>query len=179
MGKVKLLQVNHSRFGTADFECTATVGRFYRVYLLAFLLFLGMTAAFGAIMAVLAAATLGLGLALFPIFYVLGGALMLAYTKSRIANLVFNTSSIVGGWRLRSSLRMWPLAMIYATNLLAIVFTLGLMIPWAAVRTARYRADCLALEGEGSLDGFIGDLSRQVGAAGEEMGEMFDVDLSL
>jgi uncharacterized membrane protein YjgN (DUF898 family) len=179
LAKVKLLQVNHSRFGTADFECTATVGRFYRIYLLAALILIAMLFVFGAIMGLLAVATLGFGLVLFPVFYIAGGALLLAYTKSRVGNLVFNTSSIVGGWRFRSSLRVRKLAMIYAANLIAIVISLGLLIPWAAVRTARYRADCLALEGEGDLDAFIGDMSRQVSATGEEMGEMFDVDLSL
>jgi uncharacterized membrane protein YjgN (DUF898 family) len=47
------------------------------------------------------------------------------------------------------------------------------------VRVARYRAECLSLRGEGSLDGFIADATRQVAATGEEMGEMFDLDLSL
>jgi uncharacterized membrane protein YjgN (DUF898 family) len=179
MAKVRLLQVNHSRFGIADLECSATVGRFYRIYLLASLIFLGMIVVFGMIMGILAVATLGFGLMLLPLFYLVGGAVMLAYTKSRIGNLVFNTSRLAGGWGLRSTLQMRALAMIYTTNLLAIAFTVGLMIPWAAVRTARYRAQCLALEGEENLDAFLGDMSRQVSAAGEEMGEMFDVDLSL
>ena len=179
MAKVKLLHVNRSRFGAAPFECHATIGRFYRIYLLALLLLTGMVVVFGALMGILAAATLGFGLVLFPIFYIVGGAMMVAYTKSRIGNLVFNTSSIAGGWRFRSTLGMRRLSLIYVTNLIAIIATVGLMIPWAAVRTARYRAECLALEGDGSLDAFVGDLSRQVGATGEEMGEMFDVDLSL
>lgn len=179
MAKVKLLHVNNSRFGTADFECRATIGRFYRIYLLASLLFVAMLLVFGAIMGLLTVMTLGFGLVLLPFFYLVGGAIMLAYTKSRIGNLVFNTTSLVGGWQFRSTLKMRQLSVIYTTNLLAILCTLGLMIPWAAIRTARYRAECLALEGDGNFDTFVGDMSRQVSATGEEMGEMFDVDLSL
>jgi uncharacterized membrane protein YjgN (DUF898 family) len=55
----------------------------------------------------------------------------------------------------------------------------GLLIPWAVIRTARYRAERLALECPGGLEAFAADVARQVSAAGEEMGEMFDVDLSL
>ena len=179
LAKVKLLHVNHSRFGTADFECVATIGQFYKVYLIASLLFVGMVVVFGAIMGILTVATLGIALLLLPVFYLVGGAMMLAYTKSRVGNLVFNTTSVAGGWRFRSTLRMRRLSVIYATNLLAILATVGLMIPWAAVRTAKYRAECLALEGGGNLDAFVGDMSRQVSATGEEVGEMFDVDLSL
>jgi uncharacterized membrane protein YjgN (DUF898 family) len=175
LAKVKLLQVNHSRFGNADFECRATVGSFYRVYLLGYLLLVTMIAAFGGVIWMLWPMILVLA----PLFYLIAGAVMLAYTKSRIGNLVFNTTSLAGGWQFHSTLKMRALAMIYATNLLAITFTAGLMIPWAAVRTARYRAECLALEGDENLDAFVGDMSRQVSAAGEEMGEMFDVDLSL
>jgi uncharacterized membrane protein YjgN (DUF898 family) len=175
IANVKLLHVNRSRFGIAAFECRATVGRFYWIYLLAFLLFAVMAAAFGGIMSLL----WPMIVVLVPLFYFAGGAILLAYTKSRIGNLVFNTSSLGGGWQFHSTLEMRRLATIYATNLLAIAFTAGLLIPWAAVRTARYRAECLALEGNDSLDAFLGDMSRQVGATGEEMGEMFDVDLSL
>lgn len=175
VAKVKLLQVNRSRFGHADFACRATVGSFYRVYLLTYVLLVVTVAVFSGIGWILS----HLLIVLVPFFYLATGAIVLAYTKSRIGNLVFNTTSLAGGWRFRSTLQMRRLAMIYATNLLAITFTLGLMIPWAAVRTARYRAECLALKGEESLDAFVGDMSRQVNATGEEMGEMFDVDLSL
>jgi uncharacterized membrane protein YjgN (DUF898 family) len=53
------------------------------------------------------------------------------------------------------------------------------MIPWAAVRVARYRASVLVLESSGDLDSFVAEIGQQVAATGEEMGEFFDVDLSL
>jgi hypothetical protein len=39
--------------------------------------------------------------------------------------------------------------------------------------------ECLALDCEGPLDAFVGQAGRGVGATGEAMGDMFDVDLSL
>ena len=61
----------------------------------------------------------------------------------------------------------------------AILFSLGLAVPWAVIRVMRYRAECLTLQSNTSLDEFIGGVSAQVGATGEELGEFFNVDLSL
>jgi uncharacterized membrane protein YjgN (DUF898 family) len=47
------------------------------------------------------------------------------------------------------------------------------------MRTARYRAECLSLRVQGDLDAFVGTATREVAAAGEAMGEMFDIDFSL
>jgi uncharacterized membrane protein YjgN (DUF898 family) len=179
VARVKLLQVNRTRFGTAPFVCAATVGNFYKVYIFAALLLALVAGAFAVAVMGLAIITFGVGLLLVPVLYVGVGALIMAYTRSRVANLVFNKTTLAHGWRFRSTLEARKLAVIYATNLVAIIFTLGLAIAWAAIRTARYRAQCLALDGDGDLDAFMADQSRQVSATGEEMGEMFDVDLSL
>jgi uncharacterized membrane protein YjgN (DUF898 family) len=179
IARVKLLQVNRSRFGTAPFQCDATVAGFYRIYLFAAILFALMGGAIAIAVTGLIVVTLGFGIVLVPVIYVLGGAAILGYTRSRVGNLVFNKTTVAHERRFRSTLSARKLTFIYATNLAAIVFSLGLLIPWAAIRTARYRAQCLALEGGEDLDTFMADQTRQVSATGEEMGEMFDVDLSL
>jgi len=84
-----------------------------------------------------------------------------------------------GGVRVSSTISARRLAILYIQNLFAISATLGLAIPWAAVRTTRYRMECLGLDRDGRLDAFVGQAARSVGATGEAMGEMFDVDLSL
>jgi uncharacterized membrane protein YjgN (DUF898 family) len=179
IARVKLLQVNRSRFGTAPFHCRATVANFYRIYIFAAILFALMGAAIAIAVTGLVIVTFGVGIMLVPVIYVLGGAAIIGYTRSRVGNLVFNKTSVAGGRHFRSTLSARKLTLIYATNLAAIIFSLGLAIPWAAIRTARYRAECLALEGGEDLDRFMADQTRQVSATGEEMGEMFDVDLSL
>ena len=60
-----------------------------------------------------------------------------------------------------------------------IAFTFGLLIPWAAVRVARYRAEALSLESSSDFEGFVGKLTQDVSATGEEIGEFFALDLSL
>ena len=104
---------------------------------------------------------------------------MIAYTKSRIGNLVFNNTRLDAQVTFISTLQLRKLARLYFVNMFAILFSLGLAIPWAVIRVMRYRAECLMLESNTSLDEFIGGVGAQVGATGEELGEFFSVDLSL
>jgi uncharacterized membrane protein YjgN (DUF898 family) len=96
-----------------------------------------------------------------------------------VANLTFNATSLGESVHFVSTLKARKLAWIYFVNLLVIVVTGGLMVPWAVVRTAQYRASCLRVESAGDLESFLADVARPVGATGDQMGEFFDVDLSL
>lgn len=80
----------------------------------------------------------------------------------------------VSTWRFALAIRF--------VNLIAAVFTLGLAIPWARIRRARYLAAHLALEVETpALDSLRADAARPDGAFGEAFtaGEGFDFDVGL
>ena len=81
--------------------------------------------------------------------------------------------------RLLSGMETWQLFWLYLSNTVLIVLTLGIFIPWAQVRMAKYRFERLALEVHGTLDEFIAGESAASGATGEEISDMFDVDLGL
>jgi uncharacterized membrane protein YjgN (DUF898 family) len=66
---------------------------------------------------------------------------------------------------------------LYVTNTLAIMVSLGLLIPWAKIRTARYRAAMTSLQPAGDLGSFFNQQQQSQSAYGEEMGEMFDLDI--
>jgi len=68
---------------------------------------------------------------------------------------------------------------LYATNTLAMALSLGLLMPWAKIRTARYRTRMTSVVPSGDFDGFIAAQSSQQSALGEEMGEVFDLDLGM
>jgi len=104
--------------------------------------------------------------------------LIYAYLQARLGNLVFNHLTL-DSHAFRSSLRARDLLWLYLSNAVAIVLSLGLLVPWARVRLARYRADHLSLVASGDLDGFVQDQTATVGAAGEELGEVFDIDIGL
>ena len=101
----------------------------------------------------------------------------LGYLQARIGNLVWNNTSLEK-LSFSSSLRARDFAWIYFINILAIMLTIGLATPWAQIRLARYRATKLFIISDGDFEGFVGDKKAEVKAAGEEIAEMFDVDLS-
>ena len=186
VARVNRLRIDHGRYGSARFATTSRTLQFYGIYIVAAMLI----GAAGIAMSVLAGAIFGffaksmetasvLALWLLPVVYLVAFAVVFAYTRSRVANVVFNHTRLAERVRFKSRLRARPLARIYITNVIAIVATLGLLIPWAAIRTARYRAECLQLECKGGLEAFAADVASHVPATGEEMGDMFDVDLSL
>ncbi|MGH8658144.1 MAG: YjgN family protein [Gammaproteobacteria bacterium] len=187
--------VLNSAYGQTDFGFEATAGRFFSVYAKAaggaILGIIGMFAVF--YLAQQGIASLGIDSAssdpkspeivaakvviiTIPIylwFFFLG-----VYVRTAVANLVWNHAS-VGKHRLRSDLRVGKMLSIYLTNAFAIIFSLGLAIPWAKVRLAHYRVQTMSLIPASDLDDFVAGENAEIGAAGEGIGEAFDVDLGL
>lgn len=101
-----------------------------------------------------------------------------AYMQSRMSNLIWNNVEFVTN-RFESKLRARDMAWIISSNILAIVVSFGLLIPWTKVRMAKYRASKMAMLAVTDLDGFIKYEQGQVSAVGDEVGEMFDIDVGL
>ncbi|HNV89119.1 MAG TPA: YjgN family protein [Methylotenera sp.] len=99
------------------------------------------------------------------------------YLQARIGNLVWNNTTL-DKLSFKSSLRARDFIWLYFTNILAIMLTFGLATPWAQVRMAKYRISKLQIVGDVDFDRFIGDKKAEVKATGEELADMFDVDLS-
>jgi len=110
-------------------------------------------------------------------FY-LAALLIYAYIRARTINAVWNNIWI-GTVHFASTLRARDMIWLYMSNLAAIVLTLGLATPWAVVRTHRYRASKTTVIASGPLDSFVQAETQQVSATGQEVGEMFDIDIAL
>jgi len=68
---------------------------------------------------------------------------------------------------------------LYFTNTLAMALSLGLFIPWAKIRSARYKASVTSLIPNGDLSNITAIRQQDPSALGEEMGDMFDMDIGL
>jgi uncharacterized membrane protein YjgN (DUF898 family) len=178
MGAIKRLMVRQARYGTEPFTFSASIGQFYKIYLSALMIGFAVGMVVGLPMILLALIPV-IGWLAVPLGNFFFGAVMLGYVRSRTTNLVLNSTVLAGRVQFKSILSASQLAMLYMGNLLAIVCTLGLMIPWAEVRVARYRAEALSLESTSDLEGFVGKVTQEVGATGEEIGEFFTLDFSL
>jgi uncharacterized membrane protein YjgN (DUF898 family) len=101
-----------------------------------------------------------------------------AFLRARLANLIYGGMAI-GEHNLASTQRAGDLVKIYVTNALAIVFSLGLLIPWARIRLARYRSEHLTLHAFGSLDTEALDLPSGRSAVGDAAHDLGDFDLGI
>lgn len=101
----------------------------------------------------------------------------LAYFQSRIGNLVWNNTKL-DQLSFKSSLRARDFTWLYLSNLAVIMLTFGLATPWAQIRMARYRTSKLEIIGDVDFDQFVGEKKEEIKATGEEIADMFDVDLS-
>ncbi len=68
---------------------------------------------------------------------------------------------------------------LYLTNLLAIVFSIGLLTPWAQIRLAKYRADQTKVVLSDSWESYMATAEKEGSALGDEIGEAFDVDVDI
>jgi uncharacterized membrane protein YjgN (DUF898 family) len=193
-------RVRNSRFGTEAFGFTTSAGQFYRLHLFIALLTLVMVVPAVALVvffmpnllpnAQLMAPGLAPHAAVPPgmagmassmvavnLLFFLGGLWIWCYARAHATNLVWNGTH-AGPHRFASSLATRELFALYVTNTIAIALSLGLMVPWARVRMARYRVQHISVEGPG-LEGFAAGAGPGVGAAGDEIADALDLDLGL
>lgn len=198
----KRFMVRHTQYGATEFGFQAAVSGFYKIALGVLLLFVaGMALSWSALIPVISEldslaavvqggnatppeldpATMGL-LCLygFLVFAVMALSYLLAYAywSAKTANLIYDSSSL-GFHGFHSVLSPWKLAWIYLSNAIVVLLTLGLARPWAAIRLARYRAATLTFFAMGALDRFVAGEQQTMGAAGEEFGDVFDMDIGL
>ncbi len=183
----KRFLVENARFGQTPFSFGAGVSDFYIIAMkssgLALLVFAATFSLFGVFggLGAMAAGPFQVGTFL-PFLLLLvampGYLLVYIYFQTRIFNLTFNATRL-GSHRFVSRLRVRDLFWLFLSNALAITASCGLLIPWAAVRLARYRVSHLALNLQGSLGDFLAASTPEVDAAGEEIGDIFDIDIEI
>lgn len=183
----KKFLVEQSDYGKTPFVFAGSAGDFYQLYLkaLGMLILLG-----GAIFLTLFALGASLSftgrptgapqaLVVLPVVVLpLAYFVIAIYVQTAQANLVWGKTSIAGN-RLACTLRTGEMVWLYLSNAVAILCTLGMLIPWATVRLTRYRFDNLTLAARDELEGFVAASQAEVSAAGEEIGDLFGIDIAL
>lgn len=155
--------VDNSAYGDRRFSFTATTGAYYVAALKVSLVFIGFIV--GSIV------TLGIGL--LPLYL-----LLRAYAEATFARLAWR-NTLLGEIRFECGWTAGGLFGLYFVNALAVLFSLGLLIPWAAIRTARYKLERISLYSEHGLGGFLAAAQENVGAVGDEAGELLGFDFGL
>ena len=171
--------IGQRHYGTTPFVFTARPGQYLRLHLrgLALLVLAGsallLTGAtvFLIIKELLDGArpplVLGLGLGLGLILTVSFVLVWLSYLEAGAARLTWHHTTLGPLW-IRCGWRWRELLGLRLTNTLAVLFSLGLLIPWARMRGLRYRLERMAVGPAEALDGFMAREGDAAGAFGDE-----------
>lgn len=189
---VKRFAIDNHRLGTARFQMDAPLGTFYKAAGLALLW----------VIAVMVAASLTIGSAMFltpdvlanlehdpsavisimltfyAVFFI--GFIPAAFIYQALTrNAIYNGTTLTGGHTLRSDVSPTQLFWIALSNMIVVVLTLGLMLPWAQVRMARYLAAHTGVVLGSSLDDFIGTEQEKATALGDAYSDIEGIDVGL
>jgi len=197
--------VANTRYGTSSFGFDGAISHFYTVYIVGWLALsgIGIAAIILTAAAVLLAGMLGVnikefidleegvseellatismvvGIGSYALFF-LAFLVLNTGIKALISNHVWERTRIAGTVSFNLDLKLWKVVSIQLTNILAIIFSLGLLIPWASVRMMRYKASRFTMIASPStLESFIASERDAVSATGTELGDALDLDFGL
>lgn len=100
-----------------------------------------------------------------------------AYSFTRHRTYIYSNTILDEHISFKSTLRALPFAWVLISNLLMILFTLGLATPWAKVRTARIMSENTLVKANNGFDDYMSKKHTQASSLGEQIGDAFDVDV--
>lgn len=107
------------------------------------------------------------------------GMFILGYVFVRKRTYIFANSSLDNAVRFKSTLKARSYAWVLFTNILIIICTLGLGIPWAKVRMTQTIIENTMVEPNVDLDSYLSQKQEQQSALADQLGDAFDVDIGL
>ncbi|MCF7530140.1 YjgN family protein [Neisseria lisongii] len=173
----KAYQLNHLHAGQLQFKLNSGIGRFYKALLLPYLL------AMAAYVLMFAALFAGndespeiFALLFFPLYLLM--LLSIVLTRAYLFRATWNGTQI-GNSRISTDLKPLTYLWISVSNVLACIFTLGLLQPWAFIRMYRYKIESLSIDLSDDPQTLENQLQENTTALGEEIADVFDLDISL
>lgn len=177
----KSYQFDNTQFGEMAFEWHASMLDVYKAVLIpigiAILISIG-----GVVMTGLGAvigSDFGVGVAVLAVIGMyLMMLLIVPFTQACLHKVVWDNLTIGESEFVLNEFSIFRFAFIQFTNFLLIGLTLGLFTPWAAVRLHRYKTETLSLVSYENFDEIITPQMVEESALGEEIADVFDIDVS-
>ena len=206
MHAIQAYKVDNHSYGQLAFRLHKALKTFYKYYLIGILIFVAGLFVIGAIfwqafqeMFLMIGSGPDTNMDISPIvagsyfiitvLYVVIYFYIYAYIRAKIFNTVWNCTSLnkqsayvmsthtVPLVAFKGHLKPWNLFVIYITNTIGIIISLGLLIPWAKIRLARYRINNLAVSSIADLKSITAVEREKVGTVGSEMSDILDIDI--
>lgn len=102
-----------------------------------------------------------------------------AFYNTVVRNHVFAQSKIDDVASFKSNLTVGSLVFLSATNLLALICSLGLALPWVKVRNARFMCSLTDVTVLSGADAVIASQTTAENAVGDELADAFDLDIAI
>ena len=181
--------VNNSRYGRLSFVMLASLKQFFIIFGIAAVIFSVALLLF-LMLSINTADTsfqMGSGMTYSNSIIFIMLLYLRAYLKVHVFNKVWNMTRLTDVQdqpptqllSFSAKLKVNALFFIYLTNIMASAVSLGLLIPWARVRLARYQIERMTLLSHGDLDRIIADEKNKVDSFAGEMGDLLDIDIGL
>lgn len=189
---IKRYVIDNHRLGRAAFKIDVGLGPFYIAFLVAalWIIVVGIIGATltGFNFMAFAEAMNNPGadpteaLSVIGLFYLLFFAAFLPAAflyQALTRNAVYNSATLEGGHRFASNVNAFELLWIAVSNMVVVICTAFLMLPWAQVRMARYMADHTGVILGGSLDDFVTDQEAAGSAVGDAYTDLEGISVGL
>lgn len=173
----KKFLIDHSRYGVTHFAMRNVTSDLYGVYFSALGVFILLIAAFGLVVWLAGSARTVIAPTLIFVA-VLCMFVLYAYVTAQVKNLIFsNTRLDTHEFACRLETRNY--AWLSIGNAIAIVFSFGLLTPWAIIRMRRYELSCMGVHAQEDVEAFVAAQQERPAAVGEELSDIFDIDFGL
>ncbi|MCV2885189.1 YjgN family protein [Aestuariibacter sp. AA17] len=177
--------VSNTKFGNKQFATELSTGNYFAVFYVAalsgLLAFTGLFFAFGIDLTAMFEQSGSFNFSTIALFaaYAVSFVIASSYYSAKIRNHLFNHSQLANLANFESNLHFAGLLWLRTSNLLILIFTLGLGLAWVKVRKAAYLA---AHTKVGILPGAELSLRNELSQSSatlDEVADVFDVDVSL
>lgn len=160
--------VKNSSYGTTRFDFSAT----FKDYGIIFLTLVAAGLLLGLPLMWLMSSFPELNMIFYPLMAVVYFGFILFFMV-QTSNLFYRSLSLAEH-KFSSEISMPGMAKVILINMLLTILTLGLYLPAAKVRMTKYICSCVVMNANGELDNFVADETDNVGALGDELGQIFD-----
>ncbi len=173
-------RMSRARYGSQFFDFNSKPGPFFRAYYGA----VGIYFASVIVGAIVSMFTKIIGVPWvisisFVIPFAFGACFAAAFLRTQILNTVLSATKL-SGVTFTSTVDVFELAIIYITNIVACIFTLGLMLPWSMIRVQKYKYSNIYVNAsEETLNNFVAGASQNVSGTADAAIDFWDIDLGL
>jgi uncharacterized membrane protein YjgN (DUF898 family) len=105
--------------------------------------------------------------------------IMGAYLKTAVDNLVWNNTMLANQHQFRSTASPMAATWIHMSNIVLIALTIGLFLPFARIRSARYRIAHMTFQPVGSIDEIVRIEQAKQTVFGDSMSDALGLELGI